>query len=184
MSTKVTTGKCRLSYVNLITPRAFNDQDPKFSVVLLIPKSDKATMKKLRAAEEEATQQGIASKWNGKKPKGMASIIKDGDEDADLETNPEYAGHWYMSVNSKNRPGVVDRSLEPILDATEIYSGCYGRAALNAYPYSANGNRGVTFGLNHVQKLAEGEPLGGVSRVEDVFDELDDEDDDDLGGVI
>lgn len=181
MSTKVVTNKCRLSYVHLLTPSSsFEGQDPKYSVVLMIPKSDKSTIKKLRDAEAQATLDGISTKWNGKKPKEVKSIIKDGDEDADLEQNPEYAGHYYMSVSSKNKPGVVDRDMSVILDPTEVYSGMYARAALNAYPYSVNGNKGVSFGLNHVQKLADGEPLGGISRVEDVFDALDDDDEDGL----
>lgn len=182
MSTKVVTGKCRLSYVHLLTPSSsFEGQDPKYSVVLMVPKSDKATIKKLRDAEALATQEGIATKWNGKKPKEVKSIIKDGDEDADLEQNPEYAGHLYMSVSSKNKPSVVDRDRSIILDPTEVYSGMYARAALNAFAYSVNGNKGISFGLNHVQKLGDGDPLGGITKVEDVFDSLDDDDEEDDG---
>lgn len=178
-STKVVTGTVRLSYAHLFEPFSPNpDQEAKYSTALLIPKSDKATMRKLRAAEEAAREAGKSSRWGGKIPKNLKSIIHDGDEEADLEQNPEYEGHWYMTVSSKTAPGIVDRQRQPILDSTEVYSGCYARASINAYPYSVQGNNGVSFGLNHVQKLADGEMLGGRSRAEDDFDELDDEDED------
>lgn len=173
--TKVVTGKVRLSYVHVFEPFSNNDQEPKYSCVLLIPKSDKATIKKIRDAEKAAAEAGKAKTFGGKIPANLKSIIHDGDEDADLERNPEYEGHLYMSVSSKTRPGVVGRDLQPILDSTEVYSGCFARVSINAFPYSTQGNRGVSFGLNHVQKWADGDFLGGRSRAEDDFDELDDD---------
>lgn len=175
MSTKVITGKVRLSYVHLFEKFSnIEGQDPKFSCMLLVPKSDKATISALRAAEKEATEQGKSSKWNGKIPAGLSSIIRDGDEYA--EEYPERAGCLFMTVSSNNRPGVVDQSVQPILDSTEVYSGCYARASLNAFPYSAAGNKGVSFGLNHVQKVSDGEALGGITRAEDDFSEIEDAD--------
>lgn len=178
-ATKVITGKVRLSYVHLFEPYSGADgQEPKFSVALLIPKSDKATIKKLRAAQQAALEAGKDKRFGGKIPKNWSDTIHDGDEEADLEKNPEYEGHWYLSVSSKTRPGIVDRDVQPILDSTEVYSGCYARVSLNAFPYSVSGKKGVSFGLNHVQKLADGDFLGGRSKAEDDFDALDDEDDD------
>jgi len=181
---RVVTGRVRLSYVHLFEAyTSGDDEDAKFSVTLLIPKTDTATMDKLRAAQKAALEKGKATKFGGRIPKDWTDTIHDGDEEADLEKNPEYAGHWYMNVGSRVKPGIIDRMKRPIEDSTEVYSGCYARVALGAYPYKIKGNQGVSFGLNHVQKLADGESLTGRTRAEDAFDDLDDDedlDDDDL----
>lgn len=186
-STKVVTGKVRLSYVHLHTPVSqFEGQDPRYSCVILVPKSDKETIRKIKAAQKAALEQGKASKWNGSIPKNWSNSFRDGDaeeeEDA-RENNPEYAGHYFMSIGNKMKPGIVDLDREKILDPTEVYSGCYARVSMNAFPYNVSGNKGVSFGLNHVQKVADGDPLGNITRAEDDFDddfEGEDEDDDDL----
>ena len=180
-STKVVTGKVRLSYAHLFEKYAAEeDQEPKYSTVILIPKSDTKTIKAIEAAQQVALENGKNSRFGGKIPKGWKNTFRDGDTDesVDLEASPEYAGHMFMTVSAKTKPGIVDRDLDPILDSSEVYSGCYARVSINAFPYSVSGNKGVSFGLNHVQKLADGEPLGGRSRAEDDFDALDDEDDD------
>lgn len=176
--TKVVTGKVRLSYVHLFEPFTNNpDQEAKYSTVLLIPKSDKTTYKKLRKAQQAALENGVA-KFGGKIPKTWKDTIHDGDEEADLDRNPEYAGHWYMSVSAKTKPGIVDRDVNPIMDSTEVYSGCYARVSINAFAFNTQGSKGVSFGLNHVQKLADGESLTGRSRAEDDFDRVEDDEDD------
>src|SRR5699024_9721609 len=86
--------------------------------------------------------------------------------------NPEFAGHYFMTVSAKSRPGIVDRDVQPILDSTEGYSGCYARASINAFPYSVSGNKGVSFGLNHIRKMTNGEPLGGSYSAEHDFAEF------------
>lgn len=181
--TKVITGECRASYVHVFEPYAANEnQEPKYSLALLIPKSDKATFRALRKAQKAALEDGRERVFKGKPPRWSEDelfTIHDGDEEADLDQNPEYAGHWYVNVSAKTKPGVVDRQLNEIIDSTEIYSGCYVRASLNAFAYYTSGNKGVSFGLNHLQKLRDGAYLGGRSRAEDDFDELDDEYDDD-----
>lgn len=175
MSLKVVTGEVRFSFPHLFEPFAFDptNDKPKYSTMVLIPKSDTATMERIRNAEAEAIEKGISSVWNGKKPKKIKSVIKDGDEDAD--EYPEREGHWYMSVRSNTRPQVVDASVQPIIDASEVYSGMYGRVSINAFPYSHAGNTGVGFGLNNVQKTADGESLAGGSTAEEDFDALDDD---------
>ncbi len=177
--TKVVTGKVRLSYAFLFEPRANQEgQEPRYSVTLLIPKSDKKTLRDIDRAITAAAEAGAAKHFGGKVPTNLKTTLHDGDEDADLDRNPEYEGHMYMSVSSRTRPGLVDQNVQPILDNTELYSGCYARVSMNAFSYSAQGNKGVSFGLNHVQKLADGEPLGGFSRAEDDFDVVDDDGDD------
>lgn len=180
--TKVVTGKARLSYVNLFEPRLDKDgNSPKYQCKLLIPKSDRATMAKMRAAQKVAIAQGEQGKFNGKKLRGEPGTGQSWDtiHDGDESDSEEDAGHWTVNVSSKNRPGIVDRSLNPIMDSTEVYSGCYARVSLNCFPYNFDGKVGVTFGLNHVQKLADGDYLGGRTRAEDDFDELDDDEDGD-----
>ena len=169
--TRVVTGKVRLSYVHLFEAYTSDpeEQEARYSVTILIPKKDKATLAKINAALEAAKEEGKKTKWDGKIPPNFKSTLHDGDEEADLERNPEYAGHMYMAMSSKQRPGVVDQDLNPILDSTAVYSGCYGRVSINAFPFAAKGNKGVSFGLNNVQFLEDGEPLGGRTRAEDDF---------------
>ena len=174
--TKVVTGKVRLSYAHLFEPFAQLNSEPKYSCGLLIPKKDKVTIKNLRAAQQAALEAGKDSKFGGKIPAVWADTIKDGDEQADLDRNPEYAGHLYMSVSSNTRPGIVDINVQAILDSSEVYSGCYVRASINAFPYLYMGKRGVSFGLNHIQLIEDGEFLGGRSRAEDDFDSIDGDD--------
>ena len=176
--TKVVTGKVRLSYVHVFEPYTSDpeENDPKYSVTILIPKKDKATLRKIEAAIEAAKVEGKTKKWDGKIPSNLKTTLHDGDEDADLERNPEYAGHMYMALSAKQRPGVVDEDLNPIMDTTAVYSGCYGRVSMGAFPYNTKGNKGVSFGLNNVQFLEDGEPLGGRTRAEDDFGDMEDDD--------
>ena len=171
MTTKVVTGRVRLSYVCVDQAKPPKDNpsgDPKFSTSILIPKSDTKTLAALKAAQESA----IAAKWP-KRPAKVATTLHDGDgvkEKTGEPYGPECKGHWVMSCASKTRPGLVDKDLNPILEHGAIRSGDYARVSLNAYCYDVNGNRGVSFGLNNVQKLADGEPLGsGRTRAEDDF---------------
>ena len=174
------TGEVRLSYVHLFEPYSFDDgQEAKYSCVLLIPKSDKATVAKLKAAYEAAVEKGKATKWKGKVPKGLAIPLRDGDDDPTYE-GEEFEGHWILRASSRNKPGVVERH-DPhvaIEDSTRVYSGCYARVSLNMFPYDAAGNKGVSAGLNNVQFLRDGESLGGRSRAADDFALADDEGED------
>lgn len=168
--TRVVTGKVRLSYVHLFEPYTNDpEKEARYSVTILIPKSDKTTLAKIKEAQRVAIEEGKAKTFGGRIPANLKNTLHDGDEEADLERNPEYAGHYYMAMSSKTRPGVVDQDLNAILDSTQVYSGCYARVSINAFPYSNSGNKGVSFGLNNVQFLDDGEPLGGRTRAEDDF---------------
>ena len=166
-STKIVTGKTRLSYVNLLTPRAQEEgKEPKYSVCILIPKSDTKTVNAIKAAIEVAKEAGKAL-WGGKLPPGLKMPLRDGDTERD---GPEYAGHWFINASSKRKPQIVDNNVQPILDAGEVYSGMYARVSINFYAYNQAGNRGVAAGLNNVQKVADGAPLGSAAaRAEDEF---------------
>jgi intein/homing endonuclease len=186
-ATQVTTGKVRFSYAHLTEPHAAQPgQDEKYSVQLLIPKSDTKTLDKINNAIEAAKQAGKSSKWGGKIPKNLKIILRDGDEEHDTEDEPAYKDTMFMNVSSNNKPGIVgtqrgeDGKLKAIEDEDEIYSGMYGRASINFFPYDANGSKGVSAGLNNVQKTADGERLGGGhTKAEDDFDDWEDEDESD-----
>ena len=170
-STKIVTGEVRFSYATLFEARSYErGQDAKFSVTLLIPKTDTETVAKIKAAIKQATEEGKSSKWNGKVPANLRHPLRDGDTEKDLETNPEYAGHWFVNTSSTQRPAVVDANLNPITDRASLVSGDYGRVSVNFYPYDKRGNRGVAAGLNNVQKTRDGEPLGGRSSATSDFD--------------
>lgn len=177
--TKVITGKVRFSYAHLFKPVAISEgQEPKYSVCLLIPKSDKETLTKIKKAVEAAKQAGI-NLWGGKIPANLKLPLRDGDEERPEQ--PEYAGMYFLNATSKQAPGIVDKQMNEIIDSTEVYSGCYGRASINFYPFNQAGNKGVACGLNNIQKLADGDYLGGRSRAEDDFDAVEDDEDNFLG---
>lgn len=182
MATKVITNKVRFSYVNIFRSRVFREgQDAKFSICLLIPKKDKACIKKIQDAIDEAVQEGIASKWGGKKPKNLHLPLRDGDAERADEA-PEYEGMMFLNANSTTKPGIVDKDLNEVLDPEEVYSGCWGRASINFFPYDSKGNRGVGVGLNNIQKLKDGQRLGAARAAAeddfgDGFEDMDDEED-------
>lgn len=165
----------RLSYCNLFEAKSINDSEPKYSVSLIIPKSDKKTIAKIEAAIKAAAQAGASSKFGGKIPTNLKSPLRDGD--TDREDDPAYEGSYFINANSKNAPQVVDRALNKIIDQTEVYSGCYGNVSVNFYAYNEAGNKGVAAGLGNVQKVRDGEPLGGRTRAEDDFEALEADDD-------
>ena len=186
-STKVVTGKVRFSYVNIFKARSFQ-QGEKYSICLLINKKDKATLSKIKAAIEAAKKQGIADKWGGKLPANLKLPLRDGDAERADEAE-EYEGMFFLNANSNQKPGIVDADLNEVLDPTEVYSGCYGRASINFFPFNSNGNKGIAVGLNNVQKLEDGEPLGASrASAEDDFSDsrpdLQDDGDDDYSDLL
>ena len=177
MSTKVITGIVRASFVHVFEPQSVNGSEPKYSCSFIIPKSDTETIAAIRAAIEQAKQDGVA-KFGGKIPPNLKLPLRDGD--IDRPDDPNYADCYFVNANSKEKPGLVDRRRIPITDPLELYSGCYVRASINFFAFNTNGNKGVAAGLGNIQKWAEGEPLNGRVRAEDEFEALDAEDDDDF----
>ena len=176
---KVVTGiDTRWSYVNAWEPKSIEGGEPKYSVSLIIPKTDTRTVARIRAAIQAAYKDGESKlKGNGKSVPALDLIknpLRDGDrEKAD---DPAYAGAYFVNANSKLAPQIVDRDLQPIIDRSEVYSGVYGRASITFYAFNTNGNKGIACSLNNLQKIADGDPLGGKSRAEDDF-ATEDEDD-------
>ena len=166
--TKVVTGiNTRFSYFNGWEPVSINGSKPKYSISVLIPKTDTVTINKINEAIDIAIEEGIA-RFGGKKPnKATLKLpLRDGDLERD---NDAYKGHYFINANSINAPQIVDANLDPILDRNEVYRGCYGRVSLNFYAFNSNGNKGIACGLGNVQKLRDGEPLGGRSSAKDDF---------------
>ena len=164
---------CRFSYLHCWEPEAINGGEPKYSVSAIIPKSDKETIKKIQAAVEAAKQESL-SKWGGKIPPNLKLPLRDGD--IDRPEDEAYKGCYFFNANSRQAPQVVDKQEQPILDQTEVYSGCYGRISVNFYGYNSNGNRGVAAGLGNIQKLKDGEALSSRTNAEDDFEAVEDED--------
>lgn len=176
---KVITGSnTRWSYANIWEAKSINGGVPKFSVSLIIPKSDAQTVARVKAAIEAAYHEGEAKlKGNGKTVPALAvlkSPLRDGD--TERPDDPAYANSYFINANSATAPGVVDADRQPIFERSEVYSGVYGRASINFYAFNSNGNKGIACGLNNLQKIRDGEPLGGKSRAADDF--ATDEDDD------
>ena len=158
-ATTVTTGEVRFTYPHLFAP----DEHDKYSVTVLLPKGDTQTKALIDKAVEEAKRIGTSTKWGGVCPPVVPTPIHDGDGTRQDGTPfpPECKGHWVMSARSNNKPEVVDGAGQPIMLASDVYSGCYGRVNFNAYAYMFQGKKGIAFGLGPVQKLRDGESLAG-----------------------
>ena len=169
--TKVITNKCRASYANLNEPKSINGGKAKYSVSIIVPKSDTVTIGKIKNAIQAAYTEGESKlKGNGKTAPPLATLktpLRDGD--TERPDDEAYANAYFVNANSDTAPGIVDRDRNPIMDRSEIYSGIYARFSINFYAFNTNGNKGIACGLNNVQKLSDGMPLGGKSKPEDDF---------------
>lgn len=177
--TKVITGPNTVfSYLNCWDAKAIQGGTPKFSVSLIIPKSDTKTIDKINAAVHAAYEEGQSKlKDNGKSVPALSTLktpLRDGD--MERPDDEAYKNSYFINANSGTAPGVVDADRNPIIDRSEMYSGVKGRASINLYAYNVNGNRGIACGLNNLQKISDGTPLGGKSRAEDDFATEDEED--------
>ena len=173
-NTKVVTGTVRLSYEHVWEPASIHGGEEKYSASLIIPKSDKATVNAIQKAVDAAIEEGLA-KFGGKKPNKAAIKLPLRDGDAERE-DEAYQNSFFVNANSRTAPQIVDRSVQPILDRSEIYSGCYIRASISFYAFNSNGNKGIACGLNNIQKIRDGEPLGGHANAADDFTTVEDED--------
>lgn len=176
--TKVITGvKTRWSYANVWEPKSINGGAPKYSVSLIIPKSDTKTVTAVKNAIQAAYDEGQSKLKGNSKSVPALSAIKNPLRDGDLERPDDeaYKDSYFINANSATAPGIVDAARQPILERSEVYSGVYGRASINFYAFNSNGNKGIACGLNNLQKISDGEPLGGKTRAEDDFADEDEE---------
>lgn len=181
---RITTGKVRLSHVHVFKPHAAAPGgEEKYSVVVLVPKTDIATMSRINAAIEAAKAEGISKAWNGVKPPKIATPVYDGDgvrPSDGLPYSEECKGHWVFTASTGTdygAPEIVDRFRNPIIDQSEVYSGMYGRVSVRFSAYAYGGKKGIGAYLGNVQKLADGTPLGGgrTSAVDDFADDFTDD---------
>lgn len=164
---KVITGtKTRWNYANVWEPKSINGSTPRYSVSLLIPKDDKETVRKIKAAIQAAYEEGAGKLKGTSESVPPLAAIKNPLRDGDVERpdDPDYVGHYFVNANSTSAPGIVDASRQPIIDHSEVYSGVYGRASIGFYAFNTNGNKGIACSLNNLQKMSDGEPLGGHIR--------------------
>ncbi len=172
--TKLTTGVCRASYLTVFKPKVNKDSpegtEPKYSVTLLIPKTDTVTLEKIRQAQENAAK----LKFTAKMPAKLHYTLHDGDlpKESDGEAfGEECKGHFVIAVASKYKPKVVDLNNDEIIDPSELVSGDYIKASLNFYGFDFKGKKGVSAGLGNILFIRKGDPLGSSSRPEDDFAE-------------
>lgn len=173
MSTKVVTGKVRFSFCHIWEPQeSQGGGDPKYSVTLLIPKNDTATLGKIKEAMADAREAFVKRNGANSLPVKPNHTLHDGDGERDSGDpyGPECKGCYVITVSSKQKPVIVDNMRNPITDPGEIYSGCYGRASINFFGYSSNGKKGISAGLLSVQKLHDGEPFGTTGSADDFDD--------------
>lgn len=160
------TNKVRFSFVHVFEPAETLNGSMKYSASILIPKTDKAGVAAFNKAFEEAKQANIGY-FGGSIPKNLKGGLRDGDAEKDDKV---YAGHYFFNANSNEKPGVFDENSQEIIDPSQFYSGCYGRASVTMYPYDVSGTKGIAFGLSAVKKLEDGEKLGGATTSAAVFD--------------
>lgn len=175
---KVLTGEVRCSYVNVHTARQINGQGkPKYTMTVLIPKTDSATLADIQNAMQAAVDKGISDPrvWGGVKPAKLATTLYDGDgvkPESGEPWGPECKGHWVLrtSANEGQRPQVVGMdNIKVELDPRDVYSGMYARVTLRFYPYKFAGKSGVGCGLGNVLKTRDGEALAGGASAESDF---------------
>lgn len=169
----VTTGEVRFSYLHVFQPYAQQQgAEPKYSATILLPKADTAAKAAIDTAIRTAIETGVNKRWNGMRPPQPAICVHDGDggrPSDGMPFGPECRGHWVFTASCKTPPFVVDANVQPILQQTEVYSGMYGRANVTFFPYANSGKKGVGCALNGIQKLRDGEALGGRISAEDAF---------------
>lgn len=175
MSTKLRV-YCRFSYLHCWEPSGINGSEPKYSVSAIIPKSDTATINQLKKAIDDAVSEGITSLWGGKKPTSLKLPLRDGD--IERPDDEAYKDCYFFNANSKLAPQVVDRMKAAITDHNEVYSGCYGNISVTIYPFNSPAQKGVAVGLGNIQKIKDGESLGGRTTADEDFDVVTAEDDD------
>lgn len=173
--TKVLTGEVRLSYCHLDKPYASISNPgntPKYSVTLLIPKTDTATKADIDSSIAAAAEAAVKSKWNGVKPPVIQPIVHDGDgvRQDGTKYGDECRGCWVLTASSTTKPQVV--SLDNIrseLAPQDVYSGMYARVTVNFFGYAKSGKKAVACGLGNVLKTRDGEPLFGGASAESDF---------------
>jgi len=161
------------SYVTVLEPRADLKGNLKYSVTLLIAKARTAELEPLRKL---ATEVAVA-KWGPKGATILANakypLIRDGDKKVDDEGKVDsiYKGMYYVVSRTDRKPQVIDALKNQIFTDEDVYSGCLMRISGAVFAYEAEGNKGVSVGLNNVQVLRKGPRLDGRKDATEEFTE-------------
>ena len=167
------------SFMNLWEPKAFGANDPKYSMVILFKKTDKRQVAAVKKAIDAATEAAIDKVWKGKRPAKINDPVHDGDElddNGERIKGAEYEGMYYINCSNRDKPGVVDQNVQPILERDKIYSGCVVNCFINFYGYGQNGNNGISASLENVQLVSDGKRLSGKQPARAVFTPVTDDD--------
>lgn len=169
MGSNIVIKNVRLSYENLLEPRAANIGDePTYGTAILIPKkladgSDNPLVDEIKKAISAEIAEGVVKKWGGKRPGNIRVPLRDGDDEKPTEES--YAGMWFMNGKGpkagKNPPLLLDAKGSQTYSSDVIYSGVNAHLQVNFYAYDSNGNKGVACGIASVMGLGTGEPLSG-----------------------
>ena len=164
--TKLVTGRVRFAYASVWEPTAYKGEDVKYSISLIIPKSDTKTIADIMTACDNAVKEGRAKLGDE-----IAAKLKLPLRDGDMERPGEeaYSNSYFINAFSKDKPQIVDKAINPITEESEFYSGCFGRASLSFYAFNKDGHKGVGCGLLNLQKLSDGELLRTRSSPEEDF---------------
>lgn len=166
----IVTPEAILCFPNLFEPTSFEGSERKtYNCVLVFPKGTDLTALKALAKEAFAEKFPSGAKGSTRNP------FRDGNENAD-EWGEHFRDATFIRVSSNNKPGVADRARQIITDPETVYAGQIVRAAIHAYGYDTKGNKGVSFGLDAIQIVRDGDPLGGSGRSAiNLFEALDDD---------
>lgn len=169
----ITINDVRFSYCNLFQPQARPGQtEAKYSTTILVPKTNASAKAAIDQAVSAAIELGVSKCWNGVRPPQPAICVHDGDGARPSDGQPfgdECKGCWVFTASSKQAPFVVDGQVQNIIDPTQVYSGMWGNVSVNFFPYNSNGKKGIGCGLNGVQKVRDGEPLGNRVTAQEAF---------------
>lgn len=173
LNTRVVTGAVRVAYVHVDKPYAFQNEEPKRQLTVMVRKDDKATLAKITRAINAVKVSDRGKQALKGAPKDV-TFLRDGDAE---NKGPEFEGHYFFNCKSAHLVGLADENGDELIDATEIYSGCYCRVSFQVFAYNKNGNKGVSTQLRAVKKVKDGEPLGGFAPINLDTEFGDDEDD-------
>lgn len=163
------------SYASIFKPKSFEEGKPKYQLVLIWPKKDKAQLAELQKAIVEIAQARFGTNAEGKVidvvPLLKAGKLKNPLRDGDIERSDDkaFANSYFLTASSERAPGIVDRAVQPVFDEGEAYSGCTFRASVALFAFDKKGNKGVAVGLNNLQVVAKGPRLDGKKSAEDDF---------------
>jgi len=166
----------RIAYVNIFEPEENLSGDLAYGCEIRIEKDDKENLARVNAAIEKAIAKGKQTKWGGKKPKFQYDPLRDGDKEIEEGCEDKsLKGYFFKGASrplKKGKPGIVDENVQPCMDDSKFYSGCYANVEVNLYPYKNGGNAGVGWGLNNIMFVEDGDRLDGQQSAQDAFQSL------------